>query len=73
MRSSGSRREEDPLDALYAHPLNSNLLVAQSKLRWPLMYLPGGANYGQTPRPEELLPDDLCTPTTSDMRHLAFG
>ncbi len=70
--SSGSRREEDPLDLVYPHPLNSDLLVAQSKPRWPLMYLPGGANYGQAPRPKELLPDDLCTSTTSDMRRLAF-
>ena len=71
--SSGSRREEDPLDLVYPHPLNSDLLVAQSRLRWPLQYLPGGANYGQTPRPEELLPDNLCTSTTSDMRRLAFS
>ena len=61
------------MDALHPHPLNSDLLVAQSKLRWPLMYLPGGANYGQQPRPEELLPENLCMTTSSDLRRLAFS
>ena len=71
--SSGGRREEDPLDLVYAHPLNPDLLVAQSRPRWPLQYLLGGANYGQQPRPGGLLPDNLCTSTTSDMRRLAFS
>ena len=70
--SSGSRREEDPLDALYPHPLQTELLVPQSRLRWPLMYLPGGAKYGQSPRPDELLPENLSLSTTSDLRRLAF-
>ena len=71
--SSGSRPEEDLLDQLHPHPLNSQLLVHQNKLRWPLMYLPGGACYGQTPRPEELLPENLCMTTSSDLRRLAFS
>ena len=68
--SSSGHGQADP-DALYAHPLNRDVMVTQNKLRWPLHFLPGGSMYGQTPRPDEMLPADLVTSATSDMRALA--
>ena len=68
--SSSGHGQPDP-SALYAHPLNRDVMVTQNKLRWPLHFLPGGSMYGQTPRPDEMLPADLVTSATSDMRALA--
>ena len=70
--SSGSRRDTGIEDQLFPHPLNSDLMVPVSRLRWPLAFLAGGSNYGKTPRTDELLPADISTSTTSDMRRLAF-
>ena len=70
--SSGSRREVGLDEQVFPHPLNSDIQVPIGKLRWPLSYLVGGPNYGKTPRTEELLPPDISTSTTSDMRRLAF-
>ena len=68
--SSSGHEQADP-DAVYPHPLNRDVMVTQNKLRWPLHFLPGGSMYGQTPRPDEMLPSDLVTSATSDMRQLA--
>ena len=59
-------------DAVFPHPLNSDLMVPKSKLRWPLQYLIGGPQYGNTPQPHEMLPEGLCTTATSDVRQLAL-
>ena len=67
--SSSGHGQADP-DALYAHPLNRDVMVTQNKLRWPLHYLPGGSMFGHTPKPDEMLPADLVTSATSDMRAL---
>ena len=67
--SSSGHGQPNP-DAVYAHPLNRDVMVTQNKLRWPLHFLPGGSMYGQTPRMEEMLPADLVTSATSDMRAL---
>ena len=68
--SSSGHGQPDP-SALYAHPLNRDVMVTQNKLRWPLHFLPGGSRYGQTPRPDEMLPSDLVASATSDVRQLA--
>ena len=68
--SSSGHGQPDP-SALYAHPLNRDVMVTQNKLRWPLHFLPGGSMYGQTPRPDEMLPENLVTSATSDVRQLA--
>ena len=68
--SSSGHEQADP-DAVYPHPLNTDIMVTCNKLRWPLRFLPGGSLFGQTPRPEEMLPADLVTSATSDMRALA--
>ena len=70
--SSESRREMNLEDQVFPHPLNSDIHVPISKLRWPLSYLVGGSKYGNTPRVDELLPDNISTSTTSDLRRLAF-
>ena len=67
--SSSGHGQADP-DALYAHPLNRDVMVTQNKLRWPLHYLPGGSMFGHTPKPDEMLPADLVTSATSDVRHM---
>ena len=59
-------------DGVYPHPLNSDLMVPRSKLRWPLHYLVGGSMYGNTPSADQLLPDNLAMSATSDVRHLAL-
>ena len=68
--SSADRTGSD--DGVYPHPLNSDLMVPRSKLRWPLDYLVGGMYYGNTPQPHEMLPEGLCTTATSDVRQLAL-
>ena len=70
--SSESRREMNLEDQVFPHPLNSDIHVPISKLRWPLSYLVGGSKYGNTPRVDELLPENISTSTTSDLRRLAF-
>ena len=68
--SSSGHEQADP-DAVYPHPLNTDIMVTCNKLRWPLRFLPGGSMYGQTPRPEEMLPADLVSSAISDVRALA--
>ena len=70
--SSGSRRDTGIEDQLFPHPLNSDLMVPVSRLRWPLAFLAGGSKYGNTPKPEELLTDNICMSTSSDLRRLAL-
>jgi len=70
--SSGSGRRDNLEEQLFPHPLNSDIMVPQSKLRWPLSHLPGGASYGTAPRVDQLLSETLCMSTTSDVRRLAF-
>ena len=53
--SSSGHEQADP-DAVYPHPLNTDIMVTCNKLRWPLRFLPCGSMYGQTPRPDEMLP-----------------
>ena len=67
--SSSGHGQPDP-SALYAHPLNRDIRVTQDRLRWPLHFLHGGSCYGQTPRAEEMLADNLVTSATSDLRHM---
>ena len=59
-------------DAVFPHPLNPDLMVPRSKLRWPLHYLVGGSMYGNTPSADQLLPDNLAMSATSDVRQLAL-
>ena len=66
--SSDHRTASD--DAVYPHPLNSDIKVPRSKLRWPLDFLVGGSRYGAIPPPELLLPENLATSSTSDARRL---
>ena len=68
--SSSGHGQADP-DAVYPHPLNTDIMVTCNKLRWPLRFLPCGSMYGQTPRPDEMLPENLVTSATSDVRQLA--
>ena len=69
--SSQSRLQMIQDSATYPHPLNSDIHVVQSRLRWPLEYLPGGSLYGQTPTSDALLPANLAMSATSDVRRLA--
>ena len=66
--SSDHRTASD--DAVYPHPLNSDIKVPRSKLRWPLDFLVGGSRYGAIPQPTELLPEGIATSATSDARRL---
>ena len=59
-------------DDLFPHPLNADIMVPRSKLRWPLHYHVGGSMYGHTPSSDQLLPDNLAMSATSDVRHLAL-
>ena len=59
-------------DDLFPHPLNPDIMVPRSKLRWPLHYHVGGSMYGHTPSSDQLLPDNLAMSATSDVRQLAL-
>ena len=69
---SSSAPGEAADEAVYPHPLNGDLMVPKSKLRWPLAYLLGGNMYGHSPPQDLLLPGHLATSATSDCRRLAL-
>ena len=70
--ASSSAHDGGSDDAVYPHPLNPDLMVPRSKLRWPLHYHVGGSMYGHTPSADQLLPDNLAMSATSDVRQLAL-
>ena len=57
--SSASLGGSSSDNQVFAHPLDSDLMVSRSMLRWPLEYLSGGNKYGKQPPLEDLLPENL--------------
>ena len=57
--SSASLGGSSSDNQVFPHPLDSDLMVSSSMLRWPLEYLSGGNKYGKQPPLDELLPEHL--------------